>query len=245
MADSKRLALTGNWAEEAALLKTWVQSAKSNRTLEILEAGCGQRWDIDLADTDYHLTGVDLDPVALRLRLDIAKDLDRAVEGDLRTVDLPAGSFDVIYNSYVLEHIAGAEMVLDNFVEWLRPNGIVLLRIPDPKSVHGFMSRATPHWLHVLYFRLVLRRLDAGKPGHAPYRVHYDPIVSRSGIHAFCRTRGIAVLAEYGTGGFVQPGSGAMRHLVAIFKRLAFLLTLGHLTTRHRDLLFVLKKAQI
>ncbi len=35
------------------------------RALSILEAGCGQRWTVNLRGTNYTLTGVDLDDVAL------------------------------------------------------------------------------------------------------------------------------------------------------------------------------------
>ena len=242
MSGIAELPLTHSWNEESALLERAIRSAKCDCPLRIMEAGCGQRWDIDIADIDYHLTGVDLDAAALRMRLELVGDLHEAVEGDLRSVEFADSSFDVIYNSYVLEHVAGAEKVLDNFVRWLRPGGIVLLRIPDPYSVHGFMSRATPHWFHVWYFRHVLKRPNAGRPGHAPYPVQYDEVVSRPGIKAYCRDNGLTLLAEYGTGGFVEPGSGIQRQLIGAFKRLAVLLSLGRLTSRHRDLLFILRK---
>src|ERR1700677_5081735 len=74
------------------------------RSLSILEAGCGQRWTLDLSGIDYTLTGVDTDPVALDLRKTKARDLDVAILGDLCSVELPEASFDVVFSSFVLEH---------------------------------------------------------------------------------------------------------------------------------------------
>ena len=78
--------------------------------LRILEAGCGAKWPLRLEGTPYRLTAVDIDTDALEIRKTRVRDVDEVMVGDLRTADLfPARSFDVIYNSFVLEHIEGAE----------------------------------------------------------------------------------------------------------------------------------------
>jgi hypothetical protein len=51
--------------------------------LEILEAGCGRSWPLELAGIDYRLTGIDLDAEALRLRVKSVGDLHEAIVGDL------------------------------------------------------------------------------------------------------------------------------------------------------------------
>src|SRR6185437_11416268 len=71
--------------------------------LRILEAGCGRDWPLHVS-VPYTLTGLDLDPDALAARTD----LDEAIIGDLRTAELPAHSFDVVYSAFVLEHVSGA-----------------------------------------------------------------------------------------------------------------------------------------
>ena len=98
---------------EAELIEGFIkQNAPVNGVMQILEAGCGQRWSLQLEEVQYFLTGVDVDPQALAIRKNVMKDLDEAIVGDLRTVVFSAGRFDVIYNAYVLEHILGAEGVL-------------------------------------------------------------------------------------------------------------------------------------
>jgi 2-polyprenyl-3-methyl-5-hydroxy-6-metoxy-1,4-benzoquinol methylase len=119
-----RLALSPSEAEENHWIADAIRKqACGDSVIRILEAGCGQRWLVKLDGVKYHLTGVDLDQHALALRQQIQKDLHETIVGDLRTVDLGSGRFDVVFSSFVLEHIPGAEKVLGSFVRWLRPEG--------------------------------------------------------------------------------------------------------------------------
>ena len=243
MAFKEKLELTTSWANEMAIIESWIRPRiDSAGTLQILEAGCGQKWDLDLGATGYFLTGVDLDAAALKLRVEVSKDLHRAIVGDLRTVEIKSGSFDVIYNSFVLEHVPGAEQVLENFTRWLKPGGLLVIRIPDPYSVHGYMSRVTPHWFHVFFYRHVMGAVNAGMHGYAPYPVHYDGVVSQDGIRDFCNRNGLCLVSLYGTGGYFRPGKGLLKLGIPIFKRLVSLVSLGRLSSSHNDLLYLIKK---
>jgi SAM-dependent methyltransferase len=202
--------------------------------VQILEAGCGRQWKFDLHGADYTLTGVDLDGDALEARKNRYGDLHEAIVGDLRDIRLKSSTYDVIYNSYVLEHIAGAHMVLDNFLRWLKPDGLLILYIPDPASVYGFSSRITPHWLHVLFYRYILGREHAGKPGNAPYPTHYDDIVSRQGIRAYAHKNDLIIREEFG---YYKPG-GAIRILMTLMH----FVSIGRLASSHCDLVFILEK---
>jgi SAM-dependent methyltransferase len=241
MTHQRYLKQTTSWAHQGGIIENAIkQKAVAGTALHILEAGCGQRWTINLEGTDYVLTGVDMDNAALDLRQHVQRDLHHAVVGDLRSVDLPAHHYDVIYNAYVLEHVSGAEQVLNNFVRWLKPGGILILLVPDPDSVHGFVTRLTPHWFHVLYHRLIGHR-NAGKPGFAPYPVFYDAIVSRQGLHDFCRRNKLAISAEYGDEHY-RPGRGAVRWMIHAAKRLISAVSFGRFSARHTNLLYVLEK---
>ena len=63
----------------------------------------------------YRLTGIDTDADAMALRKQTRSDLTTAIVGDLGTAQLPASSFDVIYCSYVLEHVKGVDRSPDTF----------------------------------------------------------------------------------------------------------------------------------
>jgi 2-polyprenyl-3-methyl-5-hydroxy-6-metoxy-1,4-benzoquinol methylase len=236
------LPLTMSWHQEMDVLSENIrQRAKPGKALRILEAGCGQKWDLNLADTPYVLVGVDRDEVALNLRMNVAKDLDEIIVGDLRDVQLPESAYDVIYCSYVLEHVPGAEAVLQNFLRWLKPSGIIILQIPDPYSVKGFVTRVTPHWFHIFYYRHVLGFKNAGRPGYAPYPTHYDAVVSRAGLREFCTRNGLSVKAEFGCGGR-SHGRGLTRLAISGIQRTMNVFSFGALSALHDDLIFIMQR---
>lgn len=242
MWDHWKLEHTRSNQHESEIMEAYVrQQAVSGHPLQILEAGCGRRWGLRLDGIQYELTGVDMDKDALAIRKNKLNDLHHTIEGDLRDVQLPDDGFDVIFNSFVLEHVDGAETVLNNFVRWLKPGGIMIIMIPDPKSVHGFMTRVTPHWFHVLYYKLVLGDKNAGQPGYAPYPVHYDPVVSLRGMQAFCRKNQLTMQAAYAAG-TDRPGRGGIKAAVYFFKLIMCALSVGTLASNHSGLLFVIKK---
>lgn len=164
------------------------------------------------------------------------------IVGDLRTAALEPNKYDVIYNAFVLEHVRGAEQVLENFVRWLRPGGILILRVPDRDSVQGFLARFTPQWAHVLYYRWAWRMKDAGKPGFAPYPTIYDKVVSISGLRQFCAKHGLIIREELGVGSY-RRGYGVMRRLTPIVARLVSSLTLGRIHGDYVDFTLVAQKA--
>lgn len=209
-------------------------------TLRILEAGCGRRWSLDLGGVDFRLIGVDLNVDAMRMRAEVG-DLDEVIVGDLRTVSLRPRSFDVVFCSFVLEHVAGAEQVLDRLVLTVRPGGLLLLRIPDRDSVYGFAVRHSPHWLSVQYKRRIQGAKLAGTPGRGPFPPVYDRVVSWRGMMTYCQSRGLEIvdacssnyyLAAFGR--FAGIAEGALQ-LVAT-------LSLGRLTADYNNLALVIRK---
>lgn len=211
-------------------------------SIDILEAGCGHRWLLKLDGKRYTLTGVDLDKDALEIRKNVKKDLDEAIHGDLRTISFGDRRFDVVYSAFVLEHISGAEDVLARMISWLKPGGIIIVEIPDPDSVKGRVTKITPHWFHVFYYRYILGKRHAGQQGYGPYRTIYDPVVSRRGIADFCERNGLRVEFEYAFRTDGPPGK-AMRMLQGAVTKIASLVTLGAFSDKHADLLYVLRRA--
>ena len=196
--------------------------------LRILEAGCGRHWGLKLA-VPYTLTGIDLDREALAARTD----LDRTIVGDLRTAEFPPGSFDVVYSSFVLEHVRGAEQVLERFLGWLAPGGLLVIKVPDRDSAYGFLARVTPFWMHVLTYRWLLGYREAGTAGHGPYPTEYDAVISERGLTRFCAAHGL------GTPQVRQLCSYGGRRLVTSGAFLVSVLSAGRLAWRHNNLLLV------
>ena len=236
------LKLLASRNEEVCLIEqAIIKRAAPGGELSILEAGCGQRWPLNIGDIKYSLTGVDLDAEALRIRTEIEKDLHRGILGDLREVDFPEDSFDVIYSSYVLEHIDGVEEVLGNFTKWLKKDGIIVIMIPDPEAVRGFITRLSPHWVHVLYYKYALGQKNAGKPGYAPYRTIYDKVLYQERFQQFCTQNGLAIDVLAGDG-YYQLGRGKLDLILKAFVRFVSLLSFNKLSADHANFLYILRK---
>jgi SAM-dependent methyltransferase len=238
----KKVKLLKSWDQDCRLMEKYIKQKAIDRSpLHILEAGCGQYWPLDLKGIQFTLTGVDIDKHALHLRKTRYNDLNEMIVGDLRSLDLEENRYDVIYNSYVLEHIDGAEGVLDKFSNWLKPGGILILRMPDRNSVRGFVTRVTPFWFHMFYNKYIVRFRDTGKAGSGPYPTFYDPIVSRAGIQEYCRDNHFIIKEEYGQGSDVG-GQGITGFLIYLFARSVSFLSLGKLAWEYSDLTYILEK---
>jgi SAM-dependent methyltransferase len=210
--------------------------------MKILEAGCGRRWAIDLEPLEYELTGVDLDGNALDHRRSVIHDLDIGILGDIRDPDVvPSGYFDVVYSAYVLEHIDGAQTVLENFIEWVRPGGLIVLRLPNLKSVHGWAARHTPYRIHVWVYRYLLSMRNAGKPGFGPYPTYHDSVLAPNALAAFCRDRDLSLQEWFAIDGF-SDGGGAKLAAIRSGMRLVSRLSFGRLSDREVDLGMVIRK---
>jgi ubiquinone/menaquinone biosynthesis C-methylase UbiE len=209
------------------------QVAAERHHTRILEAGCGNHWQFDLTGLNISLTGIDVDSEALRIRQETHGDLDACIVGDLRTAELDPDSYDVIYCSFVLEHIEGVETVLDNFRRWIRPGGLIIIKVPDRDSVYGFITRMTPYWFHVFYKRYIMSKPNAGKPGFGPYPTVHDRIISRRHFQEY--------LSKHSIDQFEEMGFGKLPAMQILFSRIVHFFSFGSLAWDHINLLYVIQ----
>ena len=227
--------------QQAKVIEQFIkQEALVKPNLKILEAGCGRMWRLELNDIKYELHGLDINKFALEKRKNIVKDLDKIILGDLRFVDLKKEEYDIIYSSYVLEHIQNAKMVVDNFAKWLKPGGLLILIIPDRNTVFGFLTRITPFWFHIMFKKYVKKNKNAGKLGFGPYPTFHEPIISRKGIHKYCKNSRFTIMAEYGHS-FDLVGPGVAKLFIRLFAKSISILTFGSLPWKYGGLTFILK----
>ena len=209
--------------------------------MKILEAGCGRRWEIQLEPDDYHLTGVDLDEHALEHRRSVTADLDRGVVGSVTDRNVvPLGQYDLVHSAYVLEHVNGARIALENFVAWAAPAGLIVMMLPNRDSVYGWAARHTPYRVHVWIYRYLFGNPDAGKPGFSPYPTNHDPVLGVKALNAFCQSRDLSIQEWFAIDTFAQRG-GAKYALVRSGMRLVRWLSFGRLSDRAVDLGIVLQ----
>jgi len=198
----------------------------------ILEAGCGRHWPYSREELDTHLVGIDMDRDALALR----NDLDEVVYGDIRSSHFDPETFDVIYSSFVLEHVPSAESALINFSQWVKRGGIIIIRVPDRDSVYGFLTRMTPLWFHRWAKRWIFGDKNAGKPGYGPYPTHHEPIIGAKGMAFFAAENGLELVE-------VRPFD-SLKGWVYHATRIISLLSFNKLSADHVNLLYVLRRTR-
>jgi len=229
---------------DSKILAQYIQDKfkNSSDTIKILEAGCGRRWYLDIKELDCEITGLDISPEALEIRKTKKQDLDKIILGDLRTIELEKSSFDVIYSSYVLEHVDGAEKILDKFLDWLKPNGILMIRIPDGDTVKGFFTKHLPFWVHLFYLKYIQGRPNAGKPGYEPFPTPFDPIISRKAMHQYCQQRNLQIKMEHSYLFKAKERFKALPMVGNMIVKMAEVISLGKLASNRVDLLLVIEK---
>jgi SAM-dependent methyltransferase len=113
------------------------------------------------------------------------------VLGDIQTHRFKPHSFDLVTCYNVIEHLEDVQSALLRFCECLRPGGLILIGAPNPRSLSGVVTKFTPHWFHVAFYRYVLGDKKAGLPGQAPFPTHFHPLVTLPRLLDFAREHGL------------------------------------------------------
>ena len=159
--------------------------------LSIYEAGGGSTSFLPLKVLHRaHVTVVDIDEDQIRNN-DYAQ---QAILGDIQTHRFLPDSFDLVICYNVIEHVPDVEAALRGFCESLKPNGLILIGAPNPKSLSGFVTKYSPHWFHVWFYRHVRGDLKAGLPGCAPFPTLFHPLVTLSNLKAFADKHGLQMI---------------------------------------------------
>jgi SAM-dependent methyltransferase len=174
-----------------AIVQNLLRDRFAGRTIRIYEAGGGSTSYLPpdlLRSAD--ITIVDIDDTQLRNN----RYARSKICGDIQVQRFPSGSFDLVVCYNVIEHIERPDRAIDNFLDALAPGGLTFIAAPNPLSFSGLITRYTPHWFHVWFYRAVLGSKDAGKPGNPPFPVVYHPLVSPHNLIDFCKSRGWRIL---------------------------------------------------
>jgi SAM-dependent methyltransferase len=221
-----------------------ILSAELNSAeLAVYEAGGGATSFLPLdIMRRAHVSVVDIDETQ-NLNNDYA---DEKILGDIQTYRFQPESFDLIICYNVIEHLPDVRAALLRFCECLKKNGLILIGAPNPNSLSGIVTKYTPHWFHVWFYRHVRGDMDAGKPGEAPFPTFFHPLVSLANLDAFAKAHGLEVIyrREYESPRFPEmrarkPVFGALIDLAA--RAMNFLLP-GNTDVRHGDYHVILRK---
>jgi 2-polyprenyl-3-methyl-5-hydroxy-6-metoxy-1,4-benzoquinol methylase len=160
---------------------------------KILEAGCGTGWLSDKLSEFGKVTGVDLG----------SKIIDTAqltyphvqfLSGDVHTIDLPVGAFDVIVTSEVLSHVPDQPAFMRRLSDLLKPGGYLLITTQN-KSVFERRNDVAPpdgwirQWVTISMLKDLLRphfsirRLTTLEPEG---KLGYLKVVNSSRLNYYC-----------------------------------------------------------
>lgn len=159
--------------------------------LAIYEAGGGSS---SFLPTDVlgrsHVTVVDIDADQVRNNTYA----DEAILGDVQTYRFAPETYDVVICYNVIEHLPDVEAALLNFRHALKPGGMILIGAPNPRSLSGVVTKYSPHWFHVWFYRNIRGIKTAGLPGEAPFPTFFHPLVTLSKLEAFAAAHGLEVI---------------------------------------------------
>jgi SAM-dependent methyltransferase len=211
--------------------------------LGIYEAGGGSTSFLPLEVLRRaHVTVVDIDADQI-CNNDYAQE---TILGDVQVHRFAPGSFDLVICYNVIEHLPDVEAALLRFCESLKQGGLMFIGAPNPKSLSGVVTKYSPHWFHVWFYRYVRGEKHAGLPGEAPFPTFFHPLVTLSNLEAFANAHGLELAYRKE---FESPRFPEMRTrkptLAALLDAAAAVMNFlipGKLDVRHGDYHVILRK---
>jgi SAM-dependent methyltransferase len=225
-----------------------ISDLKQPKPVLVLEAGCGSTSDVELP-FEKTVVGIDIDSEQLSHN----DKLDRKIQGDLQTYELPLKSFDIVACVDVLEHLPFPEKAIANMSRSLKPGGYLLIAGPEPYSYKGLVAKYTPHSMRHFIFRVV-----TGRPPEKLRRIHGNgqmfiptylkPVCSRRNLADACKQYGLSVVFEKGIDGYsksdlLRPIYKPFLGAINLFTRMVEVITGGRINLLLADFVVLLKKA--
>lgn len=213
------------------------------RRLAIYEAGGGSTSFLPLSVLRRaHVTVVDIDEDQIRNN-DYAQE---TILGDIQTHRFAPDSFDLIICYNVIEHVPDVEAALTGFCQALKPDGLILIGAPNPRSLSGVVTKYSPHWFHVWFYRHVRGEKQAGSPGCPPFPTHFHPLVSLARLEAFANSHGLQMIyrKQYESPRYpeMRRRKPALAALVDAAARVLNCFLPGKTDVRHGDYHVILRK---
>jgi 2-polyprenyl-3-methyl-5-hydroxy-6-metoxy-1,4-benzoquinol methylase len=216
------------------------RTAAEHERLRVLDAGCGADstnagFPVPEAFKAAHVVGVDVAEEALaRNAL-----LDERIVGDLESVSLPDGAFDVVVCWDVLEHLPDPLAALRNIGAAVAPGGVLFVGFPNVHSVKGLVTKLSPFWFHVFLYRHVFRMTQG------PFRTYLRWTLAPSRLQA--AVEGLGFDTELAALSCEPPeaifGSSSMvAALWRRFARAAQVVSLGRLDAEASEVVFAFRR---
>ncbi|HEX3360159.1 MAG TPA: methyltransferase domain-containing protein [Solirubrobacterales bacterium] len=105
----------------------------------VLDCACGTGYGLEMyaAAGAAAVTGVDVDPEAVRVATSRYGKAATVLQGDVRKLPLDDDTFDLVTCFETIEHVAGAEEGIAELRRVLKPSGILVISSPNPDVYVG------------------------------------------------------------------------------------------------------------
>jgi SAM-dependent methyltransferase len=155
----------------------------------VLEAGCGSTSFFRFKQR-VHIVGIDISEKQL-LRNTV---LDERILGDIQYHEFQPSSFDVIVCWNVLEHLPKPKLALKKFAVAVKDDGIIVLGLPNVFSLKGLLTKYLPYRFHVLIYRYLFGKRNAGKDDIGPFKTYLRFSITPTAIKKFAVNNGLKVV---------------------------------------------------
>jgi len=129
-----------------ARIAAW-EGSRARNSIRVLDIGCGKgNLSFPLSQLGYKVTGVDYDKASIEEATKTARELNldtRFINGSLDKI--ADETFSVIVASEVLEHQKDPAAFLRELSARLEPGGLLLLSVPNGKSLEERIRKVTTH----------------------------------------------------------------------------------------------------
>ena len=160
-------------------------------SIRVLDAGCGSAAHVCFPES-ARMVGIDIS----QRQLDRNESIDERILGDIQAYPLATDSFDAIVCWDVLEHLEDPQAAIRRFAIALKPGGVLVLSCPNPESLKGLVTRFTPHWFHLWFYRHIRRSKRAGTEDFGPFPTVMSPQIAPAAICGLAAACGLSV--EFG-----------------------------------------------
>jgi SAM-dependent methyltransferase len=199
--------------------------------LRVLEAGCGSTSHIEL-NPQWHLTGIDLSERQLAKNTH----LQEKVLGNLELHQWRDSNFDLVVCWDVVEHLPNPRLALKNLFDAVGPQGLVVLAFPNYTSIKGWVTKLTPFWVHLFFYRVLIGdKRPSEDMGQFPTYLRRD--IQPGRIVDFAKTHGLECCYRLEYEGPVQAYLRQRNWLAN-----AFFTVTGWLGLNNSDAMLVLRK---
>ena len=210
--------------------------------VKVLEAGCGSVTYVPIKP-NYKITGIDIS----KKQLDRNEIISEKICGDIQTYPLEKESFDMIISWFVFEHLDHPEKAMQQFIQALKPNGLIILAMPNLWSVKGIITKFTPHVFHIWYYRYVAKIKTSGKNDMFPFKTFLKSVISPNNMKQLAVENNLKVeyFAYFMTtikGKSINQLNPVVYMVVKIVGAVLWFFSFGKITVKNTDYVIVLRK---